>query len=180
MIDRGAIACVLSGAVRKLALRRNGKRQIIDFVFPCDFMGFAPPDPNFFLEAVANDTRIISFTPEQIAGLAALHPAVAALMQRCAADAIRRLELHLLVQSRMTAREKVAAYLTALSRRVEGSGDEAIALPITRYDIADYLGIAVETVSRTMTVLRRRGSIVLKSPRDVEIRDPTMFSDREW
>jgi CRP-like cAMP-binding protein len=64
-----------------------------------------------------------------------------------------------------------------MSRRLTRGGDSALVLPITRYDIADHLGIAVETVSRTMTQLRRRGSIALRTPRAVEIRDPAILSD---
>jgi CRP/FNR family nitrogen fixation transcriptional regulator len=60
---------------------------------------------------------------------------------------------------------------------MNSSPANAMVLPITRYDIADHLGIAVETVSRTMTALRRRGSIKLKTPRDVEIRDPSILAD---
>lgn len=179
VIARGAVACILSGAVRKFALRPSGQRQIIDIVFAGDYVGFAPADPAFFLEAASDDTRIVSFTRVQIDRLAARFPAVAALLQNCAGDMIRRLEHHVLVQSRITAREKVGAYLAEISRRVKPSGTNAIMLPISRYDIADHLGIAVETVSRTMTVLSRGGSIALKTPRDVEIRDPSMLADNE-
>jgi CRP-like cAMP-binding protein len=177
VIARGAVACLLGGAVRKFALRPNGQRQIIDLIVAGDFLGFAPADPAFFLEAVSNDTRVASFTREQIDTLSARFPAVSALMQNCAADAIRRLEHHLLVQSRITAREKVGAYLAEMTRRMKPGPSNAIVLPITRYDIADHLGIAVETVSRTMTALRRRGSITLRTPRDVEIRDASILSD---
>lgn len=176
VVARGAVACVLSGAVRKFALRPNGQRQIIDLMIIGDYVGFAPLDPAFFLEAVLDDTRIVSFPREEIDGLAARFPAVAAVMHDCAGEVIRRLEHHLLVQSRITAREKVGAYLAELARRVAPGGPNAIVLPITRYDIADHLGIAVETVSRAMTVLCRRGSIALKTPRDVEIRDAAMLS----
>jgi CRP-like cAMP-binding protein len=177
VIARGAVACILGGAVRKFAVRPNGQRQIIDVIVTGDFLGFAPSDPAFVLEAVSNDTRIASFTREQIDLLESRFPAVSALMQNCAADAIRRLEHHLLVQSRITAREKVGAYLAAMTRRMKRNRSNTIVLPVTRYDIADHLGIAVETVSRTMTVLRRRGSITLRTPRDIEIRDESMLSD---
>ena len=177
VIARGAVACVLGGAVRKFALRPSGQRQIIDLVVVGDFLGFAPADPAFFLEAVSNETWIACFTRDEIKRLASRFPAVSALMQNCAADAIRRLENHLLVQGRITAREKVRAYLGEMARRMKPAHSKAITLPITRYDIADHLGIAVETVSRTMTVLRRRGSIALGTPRDIEIRDPSMLSD---
>jgi CRP-like cAMP-binding protein len=177
VIARGAVACVLSGAVRKFALRPSGRRQITDLIVARDFLGFAPADPAFFHEAVSNDTRIACFTRGEIGRLADRFPAVSALMQNCAADAIGRLEHHLLVQSRITAREKVRAYLAEMARRMKPAHARAITLPITRYDIADHLGIAVETVSRTMTALRSRGSIALNTPRDIEIRDPTMLSD---
>jgi len=177
VIARGSVACVLAGAVRKFALRPNGQRQIVDLIVTGDFLGFAPADPAFLLEAVSNDTRMASFTRDQIEELGNRFPAVSALMRNCALDAIRRLEHHLLVQSRITAREKVGAYLAAMTRRMQRSRSNAIVLPVTRYDIADHLGIAVETVSRTMTALRRRGSIALRTPRDIEIRDPSMLSD---
>jgi len=177
VIARGAVACVLAGAVRKFALRPSGQRQIIDLVVVGDFLGFAPADPSFFLEAVSNDTRIACFTREEIERLATRFPAVSALMQSSAAGAIRRLEHHLLVQSRITAREKVRAYLAEMAGRMKTAPSKAITLPITRYDIADHLGIAVETVSRTMTALRRRGSITLRTPRDIEIRDASMLSE---
>ena len=170
VVARGAVACVLSGAVRKFALRPDGQRQIIDLMIIGDPVGFAPIDPAFFLEAVLDDTRIVSFPREEIDGLVARFPGLAAVI-------IRRLEHHLLVQSRITAREKVGAYLAELARRVAPGGASKVVLPITRYDIADHLGIAVETVSRAMTVLCRRGSIALKTPRDVEIRDAAMLSD---
>lgn len=177
VIARGAVACILGGAVRKFAVRPNGQRQIIDVAVTGDFLGFAPSDPEFVMEAVSSDTRIASFTREQIDGLEARFPAVSELMDNCAADAIRRLEQHLLVQSRITAREKVGAYLAAMTRRMKHSRSNRIVLPVTRYDIADHLGIAVETVSRTMTVLRRGGSIEIRTPRDIEIRDEATLCD---
>ena len=177
VIARGAIACVLGGAVRKFAVAPNGRRQIIDMIVTSDFLGFAPADPAFLLEAVSNDTRLASFTRERMDELESRFPAVSTLLATRAADAIHRLEHHLLVQSRTTAREKVAAYLGEMARRIKRSRTNSVVLPVSRYDIADHLGIAVETVSRTMTVLRRRGSITLKSPRDVEIRDESMLSD---
>lgn len=177
IIAHRAVACILSGAVRKYAVRPNGQRQIIDVVVTGDFLGFAPSDPAFVLEAVSNDTRTASFTRGQIDGLETRFPAVSALMESCAAAAIRRLEHHLLVQSRITAREKVGAYLAAMTRRIKRSATNRIVLPVTRYDIADHLGIAVETVSRTMTVLRRGGSIALRTPRDIEIRNEATLCD---
>jgi CRP/FNR family nitrogen fixation transcriptional regulator len=177
VIARDRVACVLSGAVRKFALRANGQRQIVDLLIPGDFLGLAPSDPAFLLEAVCNDTRVASFSRDRIDALAVRYAKIATLVRKGTVEAIHRLEHHRLVQGRITAREKVGAYLAAMSRRLTRGGDSALVLPITRYDIADHLGIAVETVSRTMTQLRRRGSIALRTPRAVEIRDPAILSD---
>ncbi len=64
--SRAAPSHALGGAVRKFAVRSNGQRQIVDLIVTGDFLGFAPADPAFVLEAVSNDTRIASFTPDQI------------------------------------------------------------------------------------------------------------------
>lgn len=74
------------------------------------------------------------------------------------------------VQGRTRAPEKVGGYLLVLAKRL-GSPDEAIDLPITRYHIADHLGIAVETMCRAITDLRRAGAIDFRSPRTISILD---------
>lgn len=80
----------------------------------------------------------------------------------------------MLVQGRTRALEKVGAYLLVLARRL-GFPDEEIDLPITRYDIADHLGIAVETVRRAITDLRHAGAIDFRSPRRISILDSHRF-----
>ena len=96
VIARGAVACILGGAVRKFAIRLNGQRQIVDLAVPGEFLGFAPTDPAFLMEAVSNDTRVASFLPDQLKALESRFPVISALMHNCAADAISRLEHHLL------------------------------------------------------------------------------------
>ena len=165
------IGCVLSGTVRKYAIRFNGQRQIVDLLMPGDFIGLVPLDPDFSVEAVCDGTLIAIFSPDALAALLAEHAAIADLIRDRTADAIRRLESHLLVQGRMTASEKVGAYLVEMGRRAPRDERGALVLPISRYDIADHLGLAVETVSRAMTALKQRGLIALRSPRHVEIND---------
>jgi CRP-like cAMP-binding protein len=66
-----------------------------------------------------------------------------------------------------------------MSERVRHDRSDALVLPISRYDIADHLGLAVETVSRAMTALKRCGMIGLQSPRHVEIRDADLLANGE-
>jgi CRP-like cAMP-binding protein len=177
--EGGRVGCVMTGTVRKYAVRASGQRQIVDLLMPGDFIGLVPLDPAFSLEAVCDGTRIAVFRPEQVATLVEAHPAIVGLIRDRAADAIRRLEQHLLVQGRTTASEKVGGYLVAMCERVQNDMHDTMVLPISRYDIADHLGLAVETVSRAMTALRRCGMIALQGPRHVEIRDALMLADDE-
>jgi CRP-like cAMP-binding protein len=171
------VGCVLTGTVRKYAVRANGQRQIVDLLMPGDFIGLAPFDPCYLIEAVSDGTRVAVFRPDQLAALGEEHPALVDLIHDRAADAIRRLENHLLVQGRTTASEKVGGYLAAMSRRIQRDRNGALVLPISRYDIADHLGLAVETVSRSITVLKRCGMIGLRSPRRVEIRNAERLAE---
>jgi CRP-like cAMP-binding protein len=171
------VGCVLTGTVRKYAVRANGQRQIVDLLMPGDFIGLAPFDPCYLIEAVSDGTRIAVFRPDQLAALGEEHPALVDLIHDRAADAIRRLENHLLVQGRTTASEKVGGYLAAMSRRIQRDRNGALVLPISRYDIADHLGLAVETVSRSITTLKRCGMIGLRSPRRVEIRNADRLAE---
>ena len=177
--EDGRFGCVLSGTVRKYAIRANGQRQIVDLLMPGDFIGLVPVAPAFSMEAVSDGTRIAMFRPDQVAALVKAHPAVVALIRNRAAAAITRLENHLLVQGRTTASEKVGGYLVAMSERVQHDPSNALVLPISRYDIADHLGLAVETVSRAMTALKRCGMIGLQSPRHVEIHHADLLANGE-
>ena len=177
--EDGRVGCVLSGTVRKYAIRANGQRQIVDLLMPGDFIGLVPVAPAFSMEAVSDGTRIAMFRPDQVAALVKAHPAVVGLIRNRAAAAITRLENHLLVQGRTTASEKVGGYLVAMSERVQHDPSNALVLPISRYDIADHLGLAVETVSRAMTALKRCGMIGLQSPRHVEIRHADLLANGE-
>jgi len=82
---------------------------------------------------------------------------------------LRQTQTHTLVLSRMTASERLASFLLEIAERRDTP--RAAHLPMSRYDIADYLGLTMETVCRTFTAFRRDGIIVLPTPQRVELRD---------
>lgn len=174
----GRIGCLLAGVVRRYCVRRDGHRQILDLLVAGDFLGLVPSSTSFSVEAVSNDTQIASFGPDQIARLVGHHPAIAQLLRDRLTAAVRRLENHLLVQGRTTALDKVGGYLMLLRERTPQSSINRLSLPISRYDIADHLGLAVETVSRAMSTLRRHGVISMTSARQLEFQDAWFSSDR--
>jgi CRP/FNR family nitrogen fixation transcriptional regulator len=92
-------------------------------------------------------------------------------------EAISRSQAQLLIVGRLTATEKVGGFLLAMSGRLSVGPADVVALPISRYDIADYLAISVETVSRSLTELRRRGLIAFTGTRRVRIIDRNSLED---
>jgi len=92
-------------------------------------------------------------------------------------EAISRSQAQLLIVGRLTATEKVGGFLLAMSGRLSVGPADVVALPISRYDFADYLAISVETVSRSLTELRRRGLIAFMGTRRVRIIDRNSLED---
>jgi len=87
---------------------------------------------------------------------------------RAAFNALARSHAQLLVLGRVTAQEKVGAFLLEMSERLGDPADHFV-LPISRCDVADYLAVSAETVSRSMTELQHQGAIALAGPRSVQI-----------
>ena len=86
--------------------------------------------------------------------------------------------LQQLILGRITAREKVGAFLLTIMQQIDSGDSDRLVLPTSRYDIADYLTLSVETVSRSLTDLKQRGLISLTGPRRVQIVDRDRLSNR--
>lgn len=166
----GGLCWVLSGIVRKCAVDENGQRQIVDLIMAGNFFALGSDDAkSFSFQAVTEGTMTARLTQRNLNRLATENSGVYQLFYRLACDVIARLENQLLVQGRTTATKKIAAYLLLMSNRLSSAPDGSVVLPVSRYDIADHLGIAVETVSRAITELRRAGLIQLDSPRRIRM-----------
>jgi CRP-like cAMP-binding protein len=178
IVANGAIGWVLYGIVRKSLILENGQRRIVDFMMPGDFFGLRTDDAEFFtFDASADETQTARISRRDFNGLAAVRPALCQFFLDSACQTIARLENHILVQGRTTSIEKIASYLLSMSRRLSTEQDTAVTLPMSRYDIADHVGIAVETVSRAITELRRQGVIELETPRCLSMRDVQNLDD---
>jgi CRP/FNR family nitrogen fixation transcriptional regulator len=168
----------ISGGARQCVTRADGRRQIVEFLFPGDLFGFcARNEYDFSVEAVAEGTCIACYPRQRIEAMAERDPALARELRMLAFEAISRSHAQILIVGRLTATEKVGVFLVAMSGRLSVGPAEVIALPISRYDIADYLAISVETVSRSLTELRRRGLIAFTGTRRVRIIDRNALED---
>jgi CRP/FNR family transcriptional regulator, nitrogen fixation regulation protein len=172
---------VISGVLRRFAIRPNGRRQIMDFLLPGDFFGFAGGDEHhcFYVEAVVADTVIASYPRRRVEMLADSDPGVGRLIRQKAFEAITRLQAQIGILGRTRAPEKVGSFLIEMAARCPRGTDDRLVLPMSRYDIADYLALSVETVSRAMTELKRRDRIALTGTRRVMIVDRNALQETD-
>jgi CRP/FNR family nitrogen fixation transcriptional regulator len=158
----GPLYLVEFGAVRICRLTADGRRQISGFCFAGEVFGFeAGAEHQSFAESVDGAAiRVLRPTTGGHFGMSALSLALKTLM---------RAQDHLVLLGRMTATEKMVAFFLDLMDRQES--DRFIELPMQRNDIADYLGITFETVSRVLRVLKDRGLIRLPRVDQIEVLD---------
>jgi CRP/FNR family transcriptional regulator, nitrogen fixation regulation protein len=161
-----------SGTARKYALLADGRRCIVDFLFPGDYFGFRMRHCNSFaVEAIVPGTKVARYSRRILEAAADRDPRIAREIREIAFEVISRSQARLLILGRVTAIEKVGAFLLEMMTRCSGDDRQVVNLPMSRYDIADYLTISVETVSRALTELKRTGVIQLNGNRCFQLLD---------
>jgi CRP/FNR family transcriptional regulator, nitrogen fixation regulation protein len=146
---------ILSGAVRTIKLLPDGRRLVGAFYLPGDIFGVENGNAHRFTAEASVDTEVLiakravvfGDSQESLAGIREVLKLVAGSLQHA--------ENHLLVLGRQTAIERVAAFLIEMDRRLQSP--VIIILPMKRRDIADYLGLTVESVSRALSIFEREG-----------------------
>jgi len=118
---------------------------------------------------VAENTVVAGYPRPRIEILADSDPKIARELREIAFTALSRMQTQLLILGRITALEKVGSFILEMAARLSNGDSERVALPVSRYDIADYLGVSVETVSRALSDLKQRGVIKLLGTRTVSI-----------
>lgn len=165
---------ITEGAVRVHKLLADGRRQIVGFLFPGDFLGLATGDRYAFsAEAISGGgaCRFEKKTYRKV--LAELPELERALLDRASSE-LKAAHDQMLLLGRKTATERLASFLIDLAARDRRAGGEGrvIGLPMTRAEIADYLGLTTETVSRITSRLKSRGVIRLLSMHSLRIEKP--------
>jgi CRP/FNR family transcriptional regulator len=158
-----AVYNVTDGLMRLYKLLPDGRRQIVGFALPGDFLGLATGERYGFSADAVERTRVCRFARDTFSRLVDEKPH---LLRRLHAFATHELSLahdQMLLLGRRTAEEKMAAFLIGLRERwARLSGPSVtIPLPMSRQDIADFLGLTIETVSRTLARLAREKAILI-------------------
>jgi len=159
---------VIKGSVRTCKVFRNGRRQIAAFYLPGDVFGFEAGDRHTLsAEAIVN-CQLLVLRRAAVAALAARERSVGDQLWAMTVAELHRArdQVMLVVKS---AQERVAGFLLEMSRRSHDS--DHITLPMSRQDIADYLGLTIETVSRALTQFKDAKAIALPTARHIVLRD---------
>jgi CRP/FNR family transcriptional regulator, nitrogen fixation regulation protein len=159
---------VVKGAVRTYKVLQDGRRQIGAFSLPGDIFGLEAGDEHAFSAEAVSDCTLRVARRSSIIALAARDSDLANDLWQRTAEAFRRAQDHMLLLGRKNAEERVATFLLTMAARTHCG--QLIELPMSRQDIADYLGLTIETVSRTLTLLEKNAAIELPSSRRILVR----------
>lgn len=158
---------VVNGAVRTYKVLNDGRRQISSFYLPGEIFGLElGGEHTFSAEAIA-DSKILVMRRSAVVALAGRDKEVARQLWRMTATELQRAHDHIMLLIK-TAQERVAGFLLEMAARSPDASE--VDLPMSRQDIADYLGLTIETVSRMVTQLERSGTIALATSRRVVLR----------
>lgn len=168
----GAVYTVTSGTLRLQRDLSDGRRQVIGFAIPGDFIGLAMEDRFTFSVDSLTEVAFCAFDRARFAALMDSHPALMSRLHQVASHELGIAQEHMVILGRRRAEERVVAFLMRWRERLEKvSGRSAtVQLPMGRQDIADYLGLTIETVSRIFARLMR-DKILLDVPQGVRILD---------
>jgi CRP/FNR family nitrogen fixation transcriptional regulator len=150
---------VVAGTVRTYKLLSDGRRQINDFYLAGDIFAIEAGREHRFSAEAVDDVTVIAWRRSRLDQLARDYRAFGEQVMSAMIRSLARAQDHMLLLGRKTAQEKIATFLLALAERMDG--DDRIELPMPRGDIADHLGLTIETVSRTLSDLARQGLIKL-------------------
>ena len=164
---------ITAGSVKVYKLLPDGRRQVTGFLFQGDFLGLAFNDTYTYSAEALTDATVCRFPRRQFEGFIEANPKMERRLLAMASNELAAAQEQMILLGRKTAQERLASFLLSLVQRQErlGHDGKAIRLTMTRTDIADFLGLTTETVSRTFTAFRAAGLIELDGTTLVRVLD---------
>ena len=163
---------IIKGAVRTYKVLIDGRRQIGAFYLPDDIFGLESGEEHVFSAEAIVDTRILVIKRSLVVALAGRDNEVARDLWTLTGRELQRTQNHLLLLGK-TAPERVASFLLEMAERIQSSGE--MRLPMSRQDIADYLGLTIETVSRMLTRFEKESAIALPTCKRIVLRNRSVL-----
>ena len=160
---------VVSGTVRISKLLADGRRHIAGFCFAGDCFGLDTTGERVFSAEAVGDAVVMRYPHTATERLIDERPALARHLCEITLRDLAQAQGRLLLLGRMTAPERVAHFLIELADRRDAV--RGVDVPMSRSDIADYLGLTIETVCRVLSGFRRDGTIAIPNPHRIEFRN---------
>jgi CRP/FNR family transcriptional regulator, nitrogen fixation regulation protein len=160
---------VVSGTVRVHKLLADGRRHIAEFCFGGDCFGVDGPGKRSYSAEAVDEVIVMRYRRSVTDRLIDQNPSLARLLHNAALRDLANAHARTLLLGRMTASERTAAFLLEMFERRDRA--RFLDLPMSRTDIADYLGLTIETVCRNLSSLKRDGVIAIPNPQRIELRD---------
>lgn len=170
------LSSIVSGCATMSRTLEDGRRQTVGILLPSDFIGRPGRETSVYDIETLSEVTLCRFERKTFERLVVETPHIATRLLSMTLDELDAARDWAVVLGRLTAREKVAAFLVSLARRQAVSQGKAVPqgfavlhLPLSREAMADHLGLTIETTSRQMTALRRDGLIETPSNREIRI-----------
>lgn len=172
--EASSVFNIASGSIKLYKLLQDGRCQITGFLQPGDFCGIATDGTYAYSAEALEPTEICTMPRKKLEAVFARHPELERRLLAIISHELSVAQDQMLLLGRKTATERLAAFLLRQSERNERLQwpTNPVHLPMSRADIADYLGLTIETVSRTFTKLKEEGVIRLPAKTVVELADP--------
>ncbi|PQA88886.1 Crp/Fnr family transcriptional regulator [Hyphococcus luteus] len=153
---------VVDGSFRLSKILEDGRRQVTGFLFPGDFAGVRATGSNAYTAEALEQSTVCFFPHKFLEDVAADAPGVKDRLIARGQTEYHKAQDHIVLLGKKTAEERVISFIYLVDRAVgadAGPGKRRVPLPMPRQDIADYLGLRLETLSRTLTALKRDGRL---------------------
>ena len=175
--DAESVYEVTGGMLRLYKLLPDGRRQITGFATAGHLLGLAPEGICVYTAEALTEVTLRRYKRAAVERLIDEVPGFARRMLAATSQELRAAQDQMLLLGRKSASEKVASFLVMIAEQQARSGEDELDLPMTRNDIADYLGLTIETVSRTLSKLKQAGLIALPTAVRIEILDRDRLED---
>jgi CRP/FNR family nitrogen fixation transcriptional regulator len=163
----GRVFRVLSGTVRLCRHTPDGRRHIAEFVLPGEVFGIESGARCTFSAEALGEVTLTSYARTDFERLVATNASAPALLLRHVEENLKAAQHSHFVLSCQNAKERVASFFDRLARRMDVDAGQRLDLPMGRQDIADHLGLTIETVCRAITTLKSEGALVVPNAHQV-------------
>lgn len=163
---------VISGCVRSVRLAEDGRRQIGEFYLAGDMFGLDDLEARDFATEAVTDAVLRRYPRRMVENLAESHGALSRRLRDLVCSRLHSAHARLMLLARGTAPERIAAFLLEMRGRLGHRGPEMMDLPMGRADMADHLGLTVETICRVLAGMKRDRTVEIGRT-GVSVRDPS-------